>query len=101
MTGIRSTTTALPEGSSAFIFGSFLTAAKPADLDVLVLYDPVTCDPRDAYGAHSEFLDAVNRLVRVPVDLTLLTYLEARGCRFLEDVGCLPFTSVEAKLSLL
>ena len=79
-----STTTALPEGSTAFIFGSYLTAAEPADLDVLVLYDPTTCDPRHAYSAHSNFLEAVRTLVALPVDVTLLSYNEARECRFLE-----------------
>ena len=96
----RSTTTALPKDSTAFIFGSFLTAAEPSDLDVLLLYDPVTCDPRDAYGAHATFLDAVKRLVPVPVDLTLLTYMEAHGCRFLEQTGCVPFTGVEDRLTM-
>ena len=97
---ILSTTTALPEGSTAFVFGSFLTAADPSDLDVLVLYDPGKCDPRDAYVAHSTFLDAVKTLVRVPVDLTLLTYMEAHGCRFLEQTGCVPFTGVEDRLTM-
>ena len=96
----RSTATALPEGSTAFIFGSFLTAAEPSDLDVLLLYDPIRCDPRDAYGAHATFLDAVKRLVPVPVDVTLLTYMEAHGCRFLEQTGCVPFTGVEDRLPL-
>ena len=96
----RSTTIALPESSTAFIFGSFLTAAEPADLDVLVLYDPVTCDPRDAYDAHSNFLDAVRRLVTIPVDLTLLTYMEAHGCRFLEETGWVPFIGIESKLAI-
>ena len=95
-----STTTALPEGSTAFIFGSFMTAADPSDLDVLVLYDPVTCDPRDAYGAHAIFVDAVRRLVPVPVDLTLLAHMEAHGCRFLEQTGCVPFTGVEDRLAM-
>ena len=56
-----SITTALPEGSTAFVFGSFLTVAEPSDLDVLLLYDPTTCDPRDAYRAHAAFLGAVKR----------------------------------------
>ena len=95
-----STTTALPEGSTAFIFGSFLTAAEPADLDVLVLYDPMTCDPRHAYGAHSKFLEAVSALVPIPVDLTLLSYVEAFECRFLEETHCMPFRRLEDRLTM-
>ena len=95
-----SITTALPEGSAAFVFGSFLTAAEPSDLDVLLLYDPATCDPRDAYRAHAAFLGAVKRLVSLPVDITLLTHVEAHGCRFLELTGCVPFADVEGRLTM-
>lgn len=95
-----STTTALPEGSTAFVFGSFLTAAEPADLDVLVLYDQMVCDPRFAYGTHLKFVDAVRRLVPIPVDLTLLSYMEAHECRFLDETGCVPFTGVEDRLTM-
>ena len=90
-----SITTALPERSAAFVFGSFLTARAPSDLDLLLLYDPATCDPRDAYRAHATFLDAVKRLVPIPVDITLLTHVEAYGCRFIELTGCVPFVDVE------
>lgn len=90
-----SITTVLPERSAAFVFGSFLTARAPSDLDLLLLYDPATCDPRDAYRAHATFLDAVKRLVSVPVDVTLLTHVEAYGCRFMELTGCVPFSDVE------
>ena len=93
-----SITTALPERSLAFVFGSFLTSGAPSDLDVLLLYDPATCDPREAYRAHATVLDAVKRLVRVPVDVTLLTHMEAHGCRFIELTGCVPFTDAEDRL---
>ena len=96
-----STTTALPEGSTAFVFGSFLTAPEPSDLDVLLLYDPARCHPKDAYRAHANFLRAVERLVSVPVDVTLLTHMEAHGCQFLKQTGCVPFTDVEDKLAIL
>ena len=87
-------------GASAFVFGSFLTAAEPSDLDVLLLYDQATCDPRDAYRAHAAFLGAVKRLVSLPVDITLLTHVEAHGCRFLELTGCVPFADVEGRLTM-
>ena len=96
-----SITTALPEGSTAFVFGSFLTIAEPSDLDVLLLYDPTTCDPRDAYRAHAAFLGAVTQVVSVPVDITLLTHMEAHGCRFIELTGCVPFTDIEDRLTHL
>ena len=95
-----STTTALPEGSAAFVFGSFLTAADPSDLDVLLLYNPATCHPKDAYRVHTNFSRAVERLVSVPVDITLLTHMEAHGCHFLEETGCVPFTDVEHRLTM-
>lgn len=97
---ILSTTTALPEGSVAFVFGSFLKETSPSDLDMLILYDPATCDPKEAYHAHETFLDAVRRLVPVPVDITLLSHVEAHGCRFLEQMRCVPFTDVEDTLTM-
>ena len=95
-----STTTALPEGSVAFIFGSFLTATEPSDLDLLILYDSGRCDPRDAYHVHETFLDAVQRLVSVPIDITLLTHVEAHGCRFLKQSRCVPFIDLENSLTM-
>ena len=58
-----SITTVLPEGSLAFVFGSFLRSDAPSDLDVLLLYDPEICDPKEAYCAHTPFVDAASRLV--------------------------------------
>ena len=81
------------------VFGSFLTSDAPSDLDVLLLYDPEICDPKEAYCAHATFVDVASRLVEIPLDITLLTHMEAHGCCFIELEGCVPFRDVEDRLT--
>jgi hypothetical protein len=89
---IPSITTNLPEGSVAYIFGSYLTCDNPRDLDVLVVYDATLCAPRTAYKAHRDFLCRLRNLSRLPVDSTLLTKAEERESGFIEDTGAVLLT---------
>ena len=74
----------LPEKSTAFIFGSYLTSTVPRDIDLLIIYDRAVCPPSDAYRAHSHFLANLREIIGVPIDLTLLTSTEADRTQFIE-----------------
>ncbi|MGJ0430758.1 nucleotidyltransferase domain-containing protein [Methylobacter sp.] len=94
-----SITTKLPSSSAALVFGSFLHGSEPRDIDVLVLYDPSVFSPADAYRAHASFVKEVQRLVGLPVDLTLLTYGEEESSGFIEDTGAVPIEEAIEKLT--
>ncbi len=96
---IPSITTKLPSSSTAFVFGSFLSRADPRDIDVLILYDPLVFSPADAYRSHAPFVKEVQRLIGLPLDLTLLTYGEELSSGFIEDTGAVPFEAATRKLT--
>jgi len=85
----------MPEGSQAYVFGSFLTTDQPEDIDVLILYDPSVCPPEGAYSAHALFAKNLRQLSGLPVDLTLLTYEEERSSRFIQDTKAVPIRKVD------
>jgi predicted nucleotidyltransferase len=84
---IRSTTTSLPKSSLAYLFGSFLSSASPNDVDVLIVYDPQSCAPSQAYELHRGFLNRLRETTGIAVHATLLTTDEERGCNFIKDTG--------------
>lgn len=86
-----SITSKLPNSSTAFIFGSFLSRSDPSDIDVLILYDPLEFKPEYAYRSHASFVGELQRLVALPVDLTLLTYEEEQSSDFIKDTRAIPF----------
>ena len=87
---IRSIISALPEGSSVYLFGSAAHGRRYNDVDLLILYDPASCPPRLAHGAHRAFVAHVAGLFDVPVHLSLLTYAEERGAEFIARVRAIP-----------
>ena len=94
MMAIESITTKLPSGSEAFIFGSYLSVAKPHDIDILILYDPKLHAPKDAYKVHREFVNEVGKLAGIPVDLTLLTFAEEYSIGFIEASHAIPIANL-------
>ena len=80
----RIDTSLLPERSTAFVFGSYLTSAVPRDLDLLIIYDIAVCPPSDAYRVHAHFTANLREMAGVPIDLTLLTSTEADRTQFVE-----------------
>lgn len=85
--------TKLPDGSTAFVFGSFLYRTRPSDFDLLILYDSETCPSRDAYRIHEPFLTEAWRTLGTPIDVTLLTYEEEQSIHFVESSGAIPLTT--------
>lgn len=65
-----------------FVFGSMLTRADPADLDLLVVYE----DESDLH----EFLDRDDVQVgQLPLDVTAMTPTELEGSTFLVRSGAI------------
>lgn len=80
-----------PENSMLYIFGSFLHVECPADLDVLVIYDPSIVHPATAYIAHEPLFNELNRHTGLAVDSTLLTHSEAKQTNFAFIVGAVEY----------
>ena len=80
----------LPAGSAAFVFGSAKDSECPADLDLLIAYDPLKCSPKLAPSEHRSFCHELQVMMGLPVDITLLTHDEARSSDFIADVGAIP-----------
>lgn len=87
----QSTPIRIPDSSRLYIFGSALISLYPNDLDVLVIYDPLACSPREAYHAHREMVLDLENLFSLPVHLTLLTPTEESGTDFIQRTGALDF----------
>jgi predicted nucleotidyltransferase len=79
---IRSIICDLPDGSSAFLFGSVLRREDFNDVDVLILYNPLLCPPQTAWNAHGRFVNEVQKAFGKSVHLELLTFDEERETGF-------------------
>jgi predicted nucleotidyltransferase len=66
----------LPDGSSAYLFGSASRADRYADVDLLILYDSSLCPAARAHAEHKALVDRVAEIAGVPVHLCLLSYRE-------------------------
>ena len=87
--------TKLPEGTTAYVFGSFINTEFPNDLDILFLYDPSKCLPQNAYKEHLSFIEYLKVCSGLPVDVTLLTYDEQRQSNFLAKSKAILTTECE------
>jgi predicted nucleotidyltransferase len=80
----------LPRGSEVFVFGSFLRHKDPNDVDILIVYDPEICPPKDAHASVAGAVHTLEKGLALPVHLTLLTKTEESTCDFKREVGCVP-----------
>jgi predicted nucleotidyltransferase len=87
-------TSSLPEGSKAYVFGSFTRSAEPRDFDLLIVYDSKICAPSKAYKFHEEFLIQLRQQLPLRLDVTLLTQEESCSSRFIERTGAIPFERI-------
>jgi predicted nucleotidyltransferase len=65
-----------------YLFGSALRTDDPADLDLLLVYDPGVIAPRDAHRLGALVRAALG--TTLPVETVLLTKAEAATSRFAE-----------------
>lgn len=79
----------IPDHSKVFVFGSILAAAKPNDLDLLILYDEEKCSAKDIYNSHSELFQLLERSLGLPVHVTALTLKEESEVKFLSKVNAI------------
>ena len=91
----------LPDGSSAFVFGSYLRSHVPRDLDLLIIYDDSSCPADDAYNRHAEFVAAVQNKVDLPVHITLLSLVEACVTQFVAMSTAIPLEQVAIEMAPL
>jgi predicted nucleotidyltransferase len=96
---IPSIVSKIPEGSRVFLFGSVLTGRSPADVDVLVVYDPIRCPPADAYTQHSALCEALAAALDLRVHATLLTEGEERATELGLRTKAIPLELALGKLT--
>lgn len=89
-TAIRSIIPVLPDGSSAYLFGSASRSDRYADIDLLILYDPSLCPAARAHTAHKAVVDRVAEIAGAPVHLCLLSYSEEQASDFIARVSAQP-----------
>ncbi|WP_133511228.1 nucleotidyltransferase domain-containing protein [Candidatus Thiosymbion oneisti] len=86
--------TKLPKNTKVYIFGSWLTSENPSDLDVLVVYDPMHCNPSDAYLRLNPLLRDLVKLTGLRVHPTMLTYSEQEETGFVAEVDAMALESL-------
>lgn len=67
---------------SVHVFGSALNRPDPADLDLLVVYDPNRIPPRRATNLRRVIVSACATVPLRPVEIVLLTAAEAAATNF-------------------
>ena len=82
----------LPDGISAFVFGSALRPEHSAqDLDVLFVYDPERIHPRAIYRALKLPIAQLSEVSGLSVHPAVLTIAEEQGDGFrARTAGCVP-----------
>lgn len=80
----------LPDGLRFFLFGSCRYAERPADVDVLFIYDPSKLPPQLAYAKCRPLMNAISEASRLPVHPVLLTDEEAQRSDFSARVKAIP-----------
>jgi hypothetical protein len=80
---IQSIKPVLPDGSSVYLFGSASHSDRYADVDLLILYDPLLCPAARAHAEHKMFVDRMAEIAGAPVHLCLLSYCEEQANDFI------------------
>lgn len=80
----------LPDGSSAYLFGSASRSDRYADIDLLILYDSSLCPAARAHAEHKAFADRVAEIAGAPVHLCVLSYREEQASGFIAQVSARP-----------
>jgi predicted nucleotidyltransferase len=95
----RSMPIRIPESSELYVFGSALTSTTPNDLDVVVIYDPQACPPREAYSVHRETVVDLEKCYQLPIHITLLTLSEEASTEFIRRTGAIEFATAMKALT--
>jgi len=84
----------LTEFYSIYFFGSWLYADQPADIDVLIVYDPIACPPSNIQELARPFLDQLKKTFYLEVDAVYLTEKEENDINFIKQERCVSIEKV-------
>lgn len=82
----------IPDGSTLYLFGSFLKSQVPNDLDILVVYDPEVCPPESVYQYHRSMVINLSAAYSLRVHATFLTPSEQCATDFISRTGAVFFS---------
>ena len=74
-------------GAKVYIFGSMLFSCTPRDVDLVVVFDPVTTSIPVMIEFRRHLRQSAIEEFKTVLDICLLTNTEARKNSFLEDEG--------------
>lgn len=80
----------LPKNMSIYVFGSYLNTDFPNDLDILCLYNPYNCHPKDVFEKYQYIVESIHSFSGLKVDITFLTYKEEIESMFLAISNAVP-----------
>jgi len=81
----------MPDWARVFVFGSALRTENPDDLDLLVVYDPVVCPPKQARDRAEALASELTRDIGLQPHVVVLTKAEELSIRFVQSEGCVGF----------
>lgn len=81
----------MPDWANVFVFGSALRAENPNDLDLLVVYDPVVCPPKQARDRAEALASELTRDIGLQPHVVVLTKSEEQNVRFVQSEECVEF----------
>lgn len=75
--------TKIDESCNFYLFGSVLTNAKPNDIDLLVVYDPLLLPPEKVFSTIAPIITELEHQTDLPVHVTALTKTEEQEHNFI------------------
>jgi predicted nucleotidyltransferase len=77
-----------------YLFGSFLKSNKPNDIDILILYDnSLDSNLSIVLGLKKVLKEKAESIFSIPLDITLLSYMENDEVNFIETEKAILFYS--------
>ncbi len=89
--GIQPIRREIPDWASVYVFGSALRSANPSDLDLLVIYEPRLCPPKQARDTAETLVAELTRDMGLQPHVVVLTKTEEQDVGFIQNEGCLEF----------
>jgi hypothetical protein len=84
----------IPDGWQIYIFGSYLTAEDPKDIDVLAAYDSTKISHEVAFDRLESVARAIGIVAGRPVHLTVLSANEVAQVGFVGEESCVEVKDV-------
>ena len=82
----------VPKKTEVFVFGSILTSNDPRDLDIVIVYENSFFIQSAIFDHCSEFVNELNELYNLKIDVTYLSRDESSQTTFIDRVKAIPLS---------